>query len=58
MSQLVLLGGVVYALGSLLWANFLPGGIPQNALIPNLIALALGIVAFLFPYNLIFTCLF
>ena len=58
MWQLIYGGGIVYAFGSLTWANFLPGGIPASALIPNLVALGLGILIALFPYGVIYSCLF
>jgi hypothetical protein len=36
-----------------MWSNFLPEGIPKNALIPNLFALGGGIIIILIPYRLI-----
>lgn len=53
MFQLILIGGFVYSLGSLTWSNFMPGGIPQEALLPNLIALGIGVLTFLLPYRAI-----
>lgn len=58
MWQLVFIGGIVYAFGSLTWANFLPGGIPASALIPNLVALGIGVLIALFPYGSIYSCIF
>jgi hypothetical protein len=58
MSQLILLGGVMYAIGSLCWTNFFPGAIPSSALIPNIIAVVIGVVLLLFPFTAINKCLF
>ena len=58
MFQLIYMGGIFYSLGSLTWANFLPGGIPENALIPNLVALGISIIIALLPYKGIFGLLF
>lgn len=51
MFQLIIFGGVMYALGSLTWSNFMPTGIPKYALLPNLIALGVGLLTFLWPYR-------
>lgn len=51
MFQLIICGGVLYCLGSLTWSNFLPEGIPKDALIPNLIALGVSILMVIMPYN-------
>lgn len=51
MFQLIICGGVFYCLGSLTWSNFLPGGIPAQALVPNLIALGVSLLALFMPYN-------
>lgn len=58
MFQLIYLGGIVYSLGSLTWSNFLPGGAPENALLPNLIALGVSVLTALLPYRAIFTLAF
>lgn len=58
MGQLILLGGIFYALGSLCWMNFFPEALPAEALVPNLIALGFGILLFLFPFNALFRCIF
>jgi hypothetical protein len=58
MGQLILLGGIVYALGSLCWTAFFPNSIPAAALIPNLIAIGLGVFLFIFPFNALFRCIF
>lgn len=58
MSQLILLGGIMYAIGSLCWTNFFPGAIPSSALIPNIIAVVIGVVLLLFPFTAINKCLF
>lgn len=58
MWQLILLGGVMYALGSLCWTNFFPGAIPSDALIPNIIAVVIGVILFLFPFTAINRCMF
>ena len=51
MSQIILLGGIFYSLGSLTWSNFFPDGIPKYALLPNLIALGISIFMALVPYR-------
>jgi hypothetical protein len=48
--KMVSLGPIVYSFGSLTWANFSPNGIPE-AIIPNLIALAVAVVLFAMPFN-------
>ena len=58
LGQLILAGGIMYSLGSLCWSNFFPGGIPAEALIPNIISLVFGIILFLFPYAAVFHCIF
>ena len=58
MGQLILLGGIFYALGSLCWTAFFPGAIPANALVPNLIALGFGALLFIFPFNALYRCIF
>ena len=57
MFQLILLGGFIYSLGSLTWSNFLPNGIPKEALLPNLISLGISLLVFVLPYRaLIASC--
>jgi hypothetical protein len=56
MYQLLFLGPMVYSFGSLTWSNFFPGGIPKEALIPNLVALGISIFLSIFPINMIFDC--
>ena len=51
MSQIILLGGILYSLGSLTWSNFFPEGIPKYALLPNLIALGISVLMALIPYR-------
>lgn len=53
MFQLLLFGGLIYSLGSLTWSNFMPSGIPKQALIPNLIAIGISIFMLLLPYRAI-----
>lgn len=53
MEQIVLLGGILYSIGSLTWANFVADGQPRAALLPNLIALGFGVLMFLLPYRAI-----
>lgn len=53
MFQLILLGGFIYCLGSLTWSNFMPNGIPKEAIVPNLIALGISILLFILPYRAI-----
>jgi hypothetical protein len=49
--KMVSLGPIVYTFGSLTWSNFSPNGIPREAIIPNLVALALSIILFAIPFN-------
>ena len=49
--RIILIGPLVYSLGSLTWSNFTPGGIPPEALVPNLAAAGIAVVIFLFPYS-------
>lgn len=58
MFQLIYLGGIFYSLGSLTWSNFFPDGFPEEALVPNLIALGISVVMALLPYRAIFTLMF
>lgn len=58
MWQIIFFGGIFYSFGSLLWSNIEEDGIPKDALIPNLIAMAFGIVMFLLPYRAIFALVF
>jgi hypothetical protein len=53
MFQLIIFGSIIYSLGSLTWSNFMQGGIPKTALLPNLIALGVSIAIFLLPYRAI-----
>lgn len=53
MFQIVLIGGLVFSLGSLTWSNFMPNGIPKEALLPNIIGLGIGLFVFLIPYGTI-----
>lgn len=43
----------MYAIGSFCWTIFFPGAIPSSALIPNIIALVIGVVLFFFPFTTI-----
>lgn len=47
--QIIHLGPLLYSLGSLTWANFLPEGFPKNAIVPNLISLGFSILLVLVP---------
>jgi hypothetical protein len=51
MHQLIYLGGIAYALGSLTWANFLNDSKFRNSLVANLVAAGLGFLIFIFPYE-------
>jgi hypothetical protein len=55
MFQVILFGGITYSLGSLTWSNFMPEGIPKQAVLPNLIAIGISIGMILMPYNTILT---
>ncbi len=57
--QIIHLGPLMYSLGSLTWSNFLPNGIPEKAIIPNLIALGFSVLLILVPFKAILMgCLF
>ena len=58
MSQIILLGGILYSLGSLTWSNFFPEGIPKEALVPNLAALGISIAMALIPYRAVLASCF
>ena len=47
--QIIHLGPLLYSLGSLTWANFLPEGFPKSAIVPNLISLGFSILLVLVP---------
>ena len=51
--QIIHFGPFIYSLGSLTWSNFMPGGIPEEAIIPNLIALGFSVLIFIVPMKLI-----
>lgn len=51
--QIIHFGPFIYSLGSLTWSNFMPGGIPEEAVIPNMIALGISVLIFLVPMKLI-----
>lgn len=51
MFQLIICGGLFYCLGSLTWSNFLPEGVPKDAIVPNLIALGVSLLMVIMPYN-------
>lgn len=53
MFQIVLSGGLVFSLGNLTWSNFMPNGIPEDALFPNVIGLGIGLFVFMVPYGTI-----
>ena len=53
MHQLIYLGGVTYALGSLTWSIFIEDTNFKNSLVANLIAAGLGLLIFIFPYYLL-----
>lgn len=47
--QIIHIGPLLYSLGSLTWANFLPEGFPKSAIVPNLIALGFSILLIIVP---------
>lgn len=49
--QLIFLGPLVYALGSLTWSNFDPVGIPKEAIVPNVLAAIFASLLLLLPIN-------
>lgn len=56
MNQLIFLGPIIYSLGSLTWSNFFPEGTPKHALLPNLIAIGISGLMFIFPLQFIYAC--
>lgn len=51
--KMICIGPIVYSLGSMTWANFAPNGIPPESIIPNLVALGVGVLLFSLPFNYI-----
>ena len=51
--KIIMLGPLAYSLGSLTWSNLSPGGIPEEALLPNLIAISISVVMLLVPIDTI-----
>lgn len=51
--KMICFGPIVYSLGSMTWANFAPNGIPPESIIPNLVALGVGVLLFSLPFNFI-----
>lgn len=51
--RLIFMGSIIYSLGSMTWSNLAPGGIPPEAIIPNLVALGISIILFILPMNTI-----
>jgi len=51
--QIIDFGPLLYSIGSLTWSNFLPGGIPERAILPNLIALGISVIIVVLPIKLI-----
>lgn len=49
--KIILLGPFIFGLGSMTWSNFTPGGIPQEALLPNLVIIGISVIIFIIPYN-------
>ncbi len=57
--QRIHLGPLVYSLGALTWSNFLPDGIPKEALVPNLVSVGLAAIIIFVPIkNILITCFF
>ena len=46
-----MLGPLIYSMGSLTWSNLSPVGIPEEALLPNLIAVGISVVMLFFPIH-------
>jgi hypothetical protein len=53
MFQLTIFGAIMFCLGSFTWSNFMEGGIPKTALLPNLAILGASILIFILPYRAI-----
>lgn len=51
--QVIQFGPFLYSIGSLTWSNFMPGGVPTTALLPNLIALGISLLIVILPLNTI-----
>ena len=58
MYQIIYFGPLVFSLGNLTWSNLVPDGVPDSALIPNIISLALSAVIIFLPYKSIFEAIF
>ena len=56
--QFIHFGPLIYSLGSFTWSNFLPDGIPDNAIIPNIVAIVISVLVFVVPIKLILLACF
>ena len=56
--QIIHLGPFLYSLGALTWSNFMPDGIPERAIVPNLIALGFSVLLIVVPIKSILIALF
>jgi hypothetical protein len=52
MYQMIYLGAICYAFGSLTWSAFLPDGNFRNSLVPNILSGCLAFIIFVFPYRI------
>ena len=48
---MLLLGGVLFALGNLTWSVFLPDDSFASSVAPNFITLALAVIIYIMPYG-------
>ena len=51
--QFIHFGPFIFSLGSLTWSNFMPDGIPDNAIIPNIVAVCISVLIFVVPIKVI-----
>jgi hypothetical protein len=51
--RMAMLGPLIYSMGSLTWSNLSPNGIPQEALLPNLIAIGISLLLLIVPLHTI-----
>ena len=51
--QIIYLGPLIYSFGSMTWSNFVPNGIPPEAIIPNLVAIGISSFIIFVPIQVI-----
>lgn len=51
--RMIFLGPFVFSMGSLTWSNLSPNGIPEEALLPNLVCIGISVLLYFMPMNTI-----